>query len=114
MTGQKSERTRRECEKGVKDIVATDKEKANKILGYRSVIGVAGLVGLIGGFLFGIWDSITVIIDRGLPSNALSEMLSLFIYSVSIYAVIGCLGMAIIGAVSGILIRTGNYSVNKS
>ena len=97
----------------MKDIVATGKEKANEILGYRSVIGLAGVVGLIGGILLGVWDCITVIVDRGISFSALRVILSLFLYSVAIYAVIGCLGMAVIGAVSGILIRTGKYSVNR-
>ncbi|MFC1968119.1 sulfatase-like hydrolase/transferase [Chloroflexota bacterium] len=92
--------------------MATGKDKASDILGYKSVMGLAGSSGLIGGVLFGIWDSITVIIDRSPP--ALSEMLALSLYSVAIYTVIGCLGMTVIGAFSGFVIRAGRYHVNKS
>ena len=53
----------------------------------------------------GIWDSITVIIDRGIPYNAFGKLFSLALYSAAIYTVIGCLGMVAIGAISGIVIK---------
>jgi len=94
--------------------VATEKEKAADILGFKTTTVIAGLVGLIGGFLFGVWDSVTVIFEHAPSSLALGEIFFLALYSVAIYAVIGCLGMAIIGAATGGVISAGEYRVKKS
>jgi len=94
--------------------MATEKEKATDGLGFKPAIGIAALVGLFGGLLFGVWDSVTVIIDYAPPPVAFGEIFFLALYSVALYGVIGCLGMAAIGVVSGGVISIGKYSVNKS
>ena len=82
-------------------------EKPADMLGFKAAISIAGLVGLIGGILFGIWDSVTVIYNYASFPVALRDIFFLAVYSVAIYAVIGCLGMAAIGVVSGGVIRIG-------
>lgn len=84
------------------------------MLGFKVAISIAGLVGLIGGILFGTWDSVTVIYNYASYPIALRDIFLLAIYSVAIYAVLGCLGMAAIGVVSGGVIRIGGYRVSKS
>lgn len=84
------------------------------MLGFRAIVGIAGLTGLIGGILFGVWDSTTVIIDHAPFPVALREIFSLALYSVALYAVVGCSGMTAIGAISSGVIRTGGYRVSKS
>ena len=42
--------------------MVTQREKITATVGFKAAIGIAGLVGLIGGALIGVWDSITVII----------------------------------------------------
>jgi arylsulfatase A-like enzyme len=83
-------------------------------LGFKATIGIAALVGLIGGWVFGVLDSGSVIFHHASAHIALGEILSLTLYSVSLYAVLGCLGMALIGVVTGGVIKVGKYSVKKS
>ena len=94
--------------------MATEKGQTEVAFKYRTITGIAGLVGLIGGFLLGVWDSLTVIIDHGLANYALLEILLFFLYSVAIYTVIGCLIMLVIGAISSVIVKTGKYSVKKT
>ena len=94
--------------------MTTEKEKATDGPGFKAAVGVAAVVGLIGGLLFGVWDSVTVIIDHASPPVAFGEIFFLALYSVALYGVIGCLGMAVIGVVSGGVISIGKYNANKS
>ena len=71
--------------------MATEKEKATDGLGFKAAIGIAALVGLFGGLLFGVWDSVTVIIDHAPPPVAFGEIFFLALYSVALYGLIGCL-----------------------
>ncbi len=93
--------------------MATAKEKATDILGFKTVIGIASLVGLIGGLLFGVWDGVSVITHYA-PPVALSEVLLFYLYSMALYAVIGGLGMAAVGVVMTGLIYIGRYRIKKS
>ena len=90
------------------------KQKSVDTLGFKAAIGISALVGLTGGFLFGVWDSVTVLIKYAPSPVAFGEIFLLALYSVALYGIIGCLGMAIMGVVSYSLIRTGRYNVNKS
>jgi len=94
--------------------MATAKGRGTDILGFGTIIGIAGLVGLTGGFSIGVWDSIRVIYDHAPRPVALSEIFLLALYSVAVYAVLGCLAMAAIGVVSTGVIRLGKYGTNKS
>ncbi len=93
--------------------MAVEKEKAAPVLGFKAAIGIAALIGLTGGFLFGVLDSVAVILDHAPLRTAFSEMFFLALYSVALYAVIGCLGMIAMGAASGGVIRIQSYSINK-
>ncbi len=93
--------------------MAAAEEKTTDMLGFKAVIGIAGLVGLIGGLLLGVWDSVSVITHYA-PPVALREMLFLCLYSMALYAVIGCLGMVAIGVAAAGLIHIGKYRVKKS
>lgn len=90
------------------------KEKPIETLGFGVSIVIAGLVGLIGGLLLGVWDSIAVIIDHSRPPVALAEMLPFALYSASLYGAIGCLVMVVIGLATAGVARVGGYSVSKS
>ena len=83
-------------------------------LGFKATIGIAALVGLIGGWVFGVLDSGSVIIHHASADIALREIVSLTLYSVSLYAVLGCLGMAVIGVVTSGVTNVGKYGVKKS
>ena len=92
-------------------------ESAVEVPGFKAIIRIAGLIGLIGVLLFGIWDSVTVIFyQTQYPWTVytLPEILSLSLYSAAIYALIGCLGMMAIGVISASIIRIGRYSLNKA
>ena len=91
-----------------------EKEESTDILGFRTVVGIACLAGLIGGFWVGVWDSIKVIYDHGPPSIALREILLLALYSGPVYAVLGFVAMLAIGVVSSGIIRLGKYSIRKA
>ncbi len=93
--------------------MAAAEENATDILGFKVVISIAALVGLVGGLLFGIWDSVSVITHHT-SSGALGETLFLFLYSMGWYMVIGCLGMVAIGVAAAGLIHIGKYRVGKS
>ena len=84
------------------------------MLGFKVVIVTGALIGLIGGILFGVWDSVTVLIDYGTFPVALREIFFLALYSVALYTVVGCLGMAAIGAITGGVIKIGGYRANKA
>ena len=90
------------------------KEKDTERIGFKAVIGIATLTGLIGGLLFGVWDSITVIIGDAPRPVPFSDIFFLALYSASIYALIGCLGMAAVGIASSGVLSIGRYRVNKS
>ncbi|MFP4642613.1 MAG: sulfatase-like hydrolase/transferase, partial [Dehalococcoidia bacterium] len=105
--------TSRSIEKS-KDLMATEERTASNGLGFRVATGVAALVGLVGGLLFGVWDSVIVTIEHSSPPVAFGEIFSLALYSVALYGIIGCLVMAIIGLLGGTVIRVRRYKVNKS
>lgn len=42
-------------------IMARSRENVVEAPGFKTTVGIAGLIGLVGGLLFGIWDSVTVI-----------------------------------------------------
>jgi len=100
-------------EKGVTMAIA--KESVVELPGFKATIGIAVLIGFVGGLLFGIWDSVTVIFNTApWAVYTLPEMLSLSLYSAAIFALIGCLVMMAIGVISAGIIRIGRYSVNKA
>ena len=94
--------------------MATVKQKLSETLSFKVPISIAALIGLIGGLLLGLWDSITVITKHAHPSMHPPEMLLFSLYSISIYAIIGCVIMTIIGAATSIVIQTGRYNISKS
>jgi len=89
-------------------------EKTAQGLGLITTLFIASLVGLIGGGLFGVWDSISVAINHGSFSVAFHEIFFLGLYSIAIYAVLGCLVMSVIGILAGFVIRAGKYRINKA
>ncbi|MFC1869968.1 sulfatase [Chloroflexota bacterium] len=93
--------------------MATEKDKATDRLGFKATIAIAGLVGLIGGGLFGVWDVLTVTFGQ-ITLFSFREMFFFVLYSVALYAVIGWLGIIAIGVISSGVINSGKYRVNKS
>ena len=76
---------------------------------FHKIVFIAGLVGLAGGFLFGIWDGLVVFYEHLRGGLAFIDIISLVLYSVSIYAVAGGLVLAIIGVAVAGIIRSANY-----
>ena len=95
-------------------VKATD--KAIETSGFRATIRIACLIGLVAGLLFGVWDSILVIGYHTLSPwtiYTLPQMLSLTLYSAAVFAILGCLVMMAIGAITAGVIRIGKYSVSR-
>ena len=92
------------------------KSKINDKIRFKATVGIAGLVGLTGGFLFGVWDSISVVATHGgevVSNSGLGEIFLLFLYSVSIYSLLGCFGMVALGALTSGVIHAGEYAIKK-
>ncbi|MBM3238204.1 DUF229 domain-containing protein [Candidatus Poribacteria bacterium] len=77
-------------------------------------IGISALVGLIGGILLGVRNSITAILDHAPHPFPFSKMLSFSLYPIALYALIGCLGMTVIGILIIMLVRVGGYTINRN
>lgn len=82
--------------------------------GFGKTIAMAGLVGLAGGVLFGIWDSVGVLVIHAPRPVPLRDILSLSAYCVALSAIIGCLGMTAVGVATATLIRIGRYRIRDS
>jgi len=88
--------------------------KGYDTLSFKGTIAVAGLVGLAGGALFGIWDSVTVLVVHAPRPVPLPEILSLSAYSVALSSVMGGLGTAAVGIAAAAVVRIGRYRIRKS
>ncbi len=77
-------------------------------------IGISTLVGLMGGLLLGVKDSITVILNHAPRPFPLFDILFFSLYPVALSSLIGCLGMMVISIIITILIRIGGYSLNRA
>ena len=77
-------------------------------------ICIGALVGLIGGILLGVRNSITAILNHTPHPFPFSKILSFSLYPIALYALIGCLGMAVGGIFITMLLRAGGYTVNKT
>ena len=86
-----------------------------KILNELKVnIWIGALVGLTGGILLGVRNSITAIFNNSPHPFPFSKMLSFSLYPIALYALIGCLGMIVGGILITMLLRMGEYTVNKT
>jgi arylsulfatase A-like enzyme len=64
-------------------------------------VGIAGLVGLLGGILAGTLDATRIILSIR-PTPSLSELLGFWLPIEALYGIFGCLGMGAIGLIAGI------------
>ena len=99
--------------KGYRDTGPMAQKKAIMKTELSTVIGIACLVGLVGGLMVGIGDSVAVILGQG-GNLVLSDILRFTLYSVALYGAIGCIVMAVIGTIVFIIMRVGRYHVKNT
>ncbi len=81
-----------------------------------SIVGLALLVGLLGGLLFSIRDSVRVVLRDPAVAvrSSYSEMLGLGLYAAGRYALVGGAFMAVVGAGMALLVATGRAKLAGS
>ena len=82
--------------------------------GFKASAIKGAWIGLIGGTILGVRDCVTVIFNYAPRPFPLFEMLSFSLTPIFLYALIGCVGMAIGGITITMLVRLGEYTIDEN